>query len=137
MNASVLAASKLAAFFVASLEHEPAPIPPTLRPVVIHCSELDNAFFVENAEKTMIYWPQPPASETPGRRTGPQRPAGTRPPQVDPDPHPPDPVPYPFYLDFTEGRSRRQAGDGTHTLKVDPRKPGRSGRIGLLTVPLG
>jgi hypothetical protein len=101
-NGRVLAAAKLAAYLRSALRREPKPIPAALRPVAIQViGEGDRSFvFVENAEKTMIYWAEPPTLETPGNRTAGQRWADLK------DwvrRHPDDPpIQKPFYLDFSK-----------------------------------
>ena len=94
----VLAASRLAGFLTSALDREPGPIPPALRPVAIHL-DVENFTFVENAEKTMISWAEPPGLEPPGDRTAEQKWT---------DLHdwlkrrPAPPVLDPYYLDFSK-----------------------------------
>jgi hypothetical protein len=55
----VLAAVSLAAFFNAKLDREPRPIPRVLQPVFLH-SLPEGGLFVQNAENSMLYWPEGP-----------------------------------------------------------------------------
>jgi hypothetical protein len=95
-----LAAVRLAGWLETALACEPKPLRPALRPIVLYCSNLKNAFFLETAEKTLIYWPPPPPFENPVNHSAEQRWAAfhkwikQRPPTA-------PPLLRPFYLDFT------------------------------------
>jgi hypothetical protein len=92
--------ARLAAFLLAELGREPRPISSALRPVAIHVMHQDtkDIVYVENAEKTLILWAEPPGQETPGQPTASQRWTELHDWQKR---RPAEPVLRPYYLDFS------------------------------------
>jgi hypothetical protein len=115
-NERVLTAVKLAAFFNDALTREAKPIPPALQPVAMKWQP-ESGLFVQNAEDTMIYWPQAPGDEAPGQRTAGQRWA---------DLHrwikrrTPEPIKHPKFIDFTNEGVVVKEGKSPHEKSQSP-----------------
>ncbi len=94
----VPAAGRLAAFLLAARRSESRPVPLALWPIAIYWdSGSKTAFFVENGEKSLLYWREPPGSESPGQLTARDRWERLRDWVKN---HSETTVKYPFYLDF-------------------------------------
>jgi hypothetical protein len=99
-NPTVQAAAQLAAWLTTTVDSEPGDVPPALRPMAIHPCEVRLAFFIENAQRTMIYWPPVPAHAAQGPHIAQQRWADLHDWFKRRGPDSP-PVQRPWYLNFT------------------------------------